>query len=237
MEKRKVEFENCTLYCGDCYEIIKEIGDKSIDLIHTDPPYQIISQSNTDKNNCIRRNFWNKINTCGIADGFDYSLLEEFKRITKTVNYQLWCSKSQFLDFLIYAKENDYNWQDIMLYRNNPVPVCYSKYLDKDYCVHMWEGRRITGEYRDKKTDYHWNITPNKAHPTQKPIYPTECLIRTGSSQGDIVFDPFMGSGTTGIAALMNKRKFIGIEKNPEFFDIAVKRIREVLANSTTQLF
>lgn len=238
MEKEKIEIGGCTLYCGDSYEIIKEIGDRTIDLIHTDPPYQISSQSKMEMNTYIKRDFWNKINDLDIVDGFDPAIFDEFKRVCKTVNYQLWGSKSQFYDYLYFAQTMGYSWQDILLYRNNPVPAINGKYLDKDYCVHMWEGRRLTGDYNDKKTDYHWTLTPNKDHPTQKPLYPTECLIRTGSSEGDTVLDPFMGSGTTGVAAVKNGRKFIGIERNRKYFEIACERIRkEIEERKSVSLF
>lgn len=173
-----------------------------------------------------------------IVDGFDPVIFDEFERVCKTVNWQLWGSKSQFYTYLYLANELGYNWQDIHLFRNNPVPSLNGKYVDHDYCVHIWDGRKLTGDYKDKQLDYHWNLTPNKDHPTQKPLYPTECLIRTGSSEGDRVLDPFMGSGTTGVAAVRNNRLFIGIERNRKYFEIACDRIRkEVEERKSASLF
>lgn len=68
-----------------------------------------------------------------------------------------------------------------------------------------------------------------KLHPTQKPLGLMEMLVTISSNLGDTVFDPFMGSGTTGVAALKHGRKFIGVEKNLEYFNKAVDRVNECL--------
>lgn len=65
-------------------------------------------------------------------------------------------------------------------------------------------------------------------HPTQKPIYLMDYLIRTYSNEGDLVLDNCMGSGTTGVSAIMNNRRFIGIEKEDKYFNIAVNRISDI---------
>jgi site-specific DNA-methyltransferase (adenine-specific) len=64
-------------------------------------------------------------------------------------------------------------------------------------------------------------------HPTQKPLALMEFLVKSYSDEGDTVIDPFMGSGTTGVAALQNNRRFIGIEKERQYFDVACQRIRQ----------
>lgn len=67
-------------------------------------------------------------------------------------------------------------------------------------------------------------------HPTQKPVLLFDYLARTYTNAGDVILDPFMGSGTTGVAALKAGRKFIGIEREAEYFEIACKRVREAIA-------
>jgi len=218
---------DCTLYLGDCNEVIREIKDKSITLIHTDPPYLIHSESSGGS--IMKGAFWDRISNDNLSEGFDLKIFNEFERVTKHPNFQIWGSKRQFLDYVLYATDSSrkYNWQDIMLYRNNPAPSINGKYLDKDYCVHMWSGRKITGDYNDKVTGYHWTTSPNREydHPTIKPLLPIIHMIRTGSEENDIVLDPFMGTGTTGEACVITGRRFIGIEKNERYFNMAVKRI------------
>ena len=170
-----------------------------------------------------------KIISANISDSFDYKIFDEFDRICKCPNYQIWCSKKQFIDYLELAKKNKWNWQDIMLYRNNALPNVRGKYQDKDYCVHLWKGRTLTGTYHQKVTDYHWNIGGKKEyeHPALKPVEPIINLIQIGSDENDIVFDPFLGSGTTAIAALETNRRFIGVEIKEEYFNMAVNRIKK----------
>lgn len=226
----KIVIKNAELYFGNSEEVIQTLNTDSITLIHTDPPYLIHSDDNMgafmEKK---ARKSYDKLIKADISDGFNGDLMfPEFKRVCKTINYQIWCSKKQFIDYLIMAKENKWNWQDICLYRNNALPNVRGKYQDKDYCVHLWKGRTLTGTYHQKVTDYHWNIGGKKEwnHPALKPVEPIENMICIGSDEGDVVFDPYMGSGTTAIACLKNNRKFIGVEKNKEYFDMAINRIK-----------
>lgn len=236
----KLVIGDCTLYHGDSYEVLKEIESDSVTLVHTDPPYLIHSETaKNEGESTLVRGFWDKVAGADIIDSFDYSIFDELDRVLKCPNYQIWCSKKQFPDFLNMAIEKGWSWQDIMLYRNNPIPATNGKYLDKDYGIHMWSGRKITGSFKDKQTYYRWNIGGNKEwnHPTMKPIAPTEHLIRVGSSEGDLVLDPFMGSCTTGEACVRNGRRFIGIEKNEDFFKMSCRRIQKIIGEKSETLW
>lgn len=233
---------DCILYNGDCRDVLKSIEDDSVTLVHSDPPY--IVHSGVQKSDWYERIGVNRqqeiLDKADISDGFDKDVIfNELDRICKTPNYQLWCSKKQFPELLNYAIDNGYSWQDIMLYRNNALPNLNGKYQDKDYCIHMWKGRKITGDYKDKVTDYHWNIGGKKewCHPALKPVEPIIHMLKVGSDGGDVVLDMFMGSGTTGEACMRTGRKFIGIEKNKEYFDMAVKRIESILSKKQDELF
>lgn len=70
-----------------------------------------------------------------------------------------------------------------------------------------------------------------------KPVEPIVHMLKTGSDEGDVVLDMFMGSGTTGEACVKTGRKFVGIERNPEYFDMAVKRISKLINSYTNNLF
>ena len=236
---KTVKIGNCLLINGDCQEVIKELEDNSITLIHTDPPYIIHSSGNIGSfmESKGGRKFYDGIVNADISDGFDVDVMfPEFKRVCKAINYQIWCSKKQFIDYLIMAKENKWNWQDVCLYRNNALPNVRGKYQDKDYCVHLWKGRTLTGTYHQKRTDYHYSIGGVKEwnHPALKPLEPCLNMIPIGSDENDVVLDPYMGSGTTGVACIKTNRQFIGIEKNEEFFNMAVERITKEYENVTT---
>lgn len=72
------------------------------------------------------------------------------------------------------------------------------------------------------------NILGNKKHPTEKPVELLKILIENSSEEGDIVMDCFMGSGSTGVACIETNRKFLGIEIDKKYYDIAVRRIQEI---------
>lgn len=229
----KVEIGNCTLYLGDCYDVLKGLECNSVTLVHSDPPYVI--HSGAQKSDWYEKIGVNKqldnLKMADISDGFDIKeIMIELERICICPNYQLWCSKKQFPELLNYAIDNGYSWQDVMLYRKNALPNLNGKYKDKDYCIHMWKGRKLTGTYNDKDTGYTWTIGGKKEwdHPALKPIEPIVHMINVGSNEDDVVLDMFMGSGTTGEACIRTGRKFIGIEKNPEYFEMSVKRITEL---------
>ena len=239
---KKVEIGDCVLYNGDCYDVMKEISDKSVTLVHSDPPYLI--HTGVQKSEWFDKIGVNKqqdaLDKADISDGFDMdAVLAESNRICKTPNYQLWCSKKQFPQLLNYAISNGYSWQDIMLYRSNALPNCNGKYQDKDYCIHIWKDRKLTGRYNDKSTGYWWNIGGKKEfnHPALKPVEPIVHMINVGSDEGDCVLDMFMGSGTTGVCCIYTNRKFIGIEKNEYYFEMAVERIREASNERHLTLF
>lgn len=235
------KFKGIVLIQGDCFDIFSKLDKQSITLIHTDPPYEIKTSKKQlgrigDFTETRLGETFEKLSAKNISNGFNVDLFfKETKNLLKyDANYQIWCSKKQFLSYLKRAEENKWNWQDIHLFRTNPVPVCYHKYLDSDYCVHLWKGRSISGEYKNKFTNYSWSIgkktDPLASHVTVKPLEPILNMIQTGSSENDVILDPFMGCGTTGVACIQTGRKFIGIEKDPEYFEMAVKRIERELS-------
>lgn len=116
-------------------------------------------------------------------------------------------------------------------HKTNPVPACGNKYLtDTEYCFFARErGVKVYGSYQTKKTYYVTSLnTKDKklyGHPTVKPLEIVENLIVNSSQEGDRVFDPFMGSGTTGVASKLHKRDFVGVEIDNTYFETAKNRI------------
>lgn len=128
----------------------------------------------------------------------------------------------------------EYNMELLTWHKTNPVPTCNNKYLsDTEYLLFFREtGVKINGSYETKKKYY---VTPtNKddkkqyGHPTIKPLDIIKNLIINSSNEGDVVLDPFMGSGTTPVACVETNRHYIGFEIDQNYFDIACKRLDEV---------
>lgn len=218
--------------CGDCLELLKQIPDKSIDLIVTDPPYVIATKcaglyKQQDKQYIKELE--------DIKDGFSTQILDEMCRVMKKINIYLFCSQKQIiplLDYFVKVKKCNYNL--LCWHKTNPLPACGNKYLtDTEYILFFREkGVKIYGDFNSKFTYY---VTPLNQkdkklykHPTIKPLDIIENLIENSTLEGDIVLDPFIGSGTTAVACVNKNRHYIGFELSPEYFDIACKRLDEV---------
>ena len=218
---------------GDCLKLMHDIPDGSIDMILTDPPYEI-SNSVGGMMNKQGRDFIRQIDSIGMCkSGFDVkSFLESCKIIMreKTFNGVFFCSLKQLDKYINFAIANKYNYGLTFWHKTDPTPLCNNKYLnDIEICVYITKNKKICGSYASKSLVY--KSATNRAdkkkygHPTIKPIQLLEKYLTNHSCVGDIVFDPFMGSGSTGVAAKNLNRRFIGIEQDKHYFEIAKNRI------------
>ena len=219
--------------CGDCLELLKGIPERSIDLVVTDPPYEFTAHGGGGAFGSKRRDYHNQLEEAKITKGFDVNVLHELVRVMKKINIYIWCNKDQLRQYIDYFEGIGSTTDLISWHKTNPVPTCNNKYLsDTEYLLFFREkGVPIYGSYESKKKYY---VTPtNKAdktrygHPTIKPLNITQNLIINSSQEGDIVLDPFLGSGTTAVAAINKHRRYIGFEKEPRYYAIACQRIAE----------
>ena len=214
---------------GDCLELMKDIPDGSVDLVLTDPPYMIETvgagiYKRADKQYVKELD--------GIKDGFDEKVLDEICRVMKKINVYLFCSQKQIIPLIDYfVKKKNCNWNILSWHKSNPVPACGNKYLtDTEFVLFFREkGVKIYGEYKTKFTYY---VTPlnqkdkkQYEHPTIKPIKILQNLIVNSTLENGVVLDCFMGSGSTGVACVNTNRRFIGIELDDKYFEIAKQRI------------
>lgn len=223
------------LYNGDCLEILKQISDKSIDLIVTDPPYDVDTSGGGGTINTIKKldKSLKDLDDANISNGYDIELYNtEFVRVMKNINIYIWCNKVQIPDYFnFYVNKLKCKFDILCWHKGNALPTYSNKYLsDTEYCLYFRNsGRCYPANYEDAKTFYFAPINHKDkkiyGHPTIKPLDFTRKLIRNSSIEGQVVLDPFMGSGTTGHACQEEKRDFIGIEINKEYFAIAKNRI------------
>lgn len=222
---------NYKLYQGDCLEVMKNIEDGSVDLVVTDPPYEITTTGAGIYKQADKQ-YVKELN--GMKDGFSEEVLDELCRVMKKINIYFFCSQKQIIPLLDYfAKKKKCNWNILSWHKTNPVPACGNKYLtDTEFILFFREkGVKVYGSFDTKRT---WYATPlnqsdkkKYGHPTVKPLSILENLVMNSSQEGNIIFDPFMGSGSTGVACLNTNRKFIGIELDEGYFNIAQNRIEE----------
>ena len=230
------------IYNVDAYKSIKEIPDASVDCIYVDVPY-LIGNSNTkkeikeDKGAVVNRfaRMINELIDYNIYTGFDYDILDEFIRISKKVNIFIWCSKAQLpyiMNYFIVA--NDYNYDLLVWNKTNPTPMCNNNWLpDLEYCLYFREKGVILNDGYENKSKWFisgLNVADKDLyeHPTIKPLELVKRHLKHATQPNDLVFDCFLGSGTTAIAAKELGRRYLGFEINKKFYDIAVDRLNGI---------
>lgn len=186
-----------TIELGNAYELIKKIPDKSVDLIVTDPPYEIgkIRRTGILKKAKKAGKYVDDLNDKegNFLKGIDLKILDEFTRVMKKINIYLWCNKEQIYDYMTYfVKERGCNFEIIIWAKDNPLPLTCGHYLkDKEYCLYFWErGVKVQATYETGKTVYVTGV--NQAdrkkyrHPTIKPEKIIENLIKNSSERGGL---------------------------------------------------
>lgn len=206
------------IYNGDCIELMKEIESNSVDLLLTDIPYDAVNRKSNGLRNLDK----------GDADIFNVNMLEmlnQFIRITKGSIYIFcgWGQLSEILEYLasnklstrlcVWEKTNPSPMNGKVIYLSGIEPFVYGKFPKATFNAHC------------RNTVFRYPSGRGKVHPTQKNLKLFEELVKISSNEGDIVLDPFMGSGTTCIATKQLNRNYIGIELSEEYCKIAYDRI------------
>lgn len=226
-----VNTEKYKLFNQDCMEVFKTITDNSIDLIVTDPPYRVISGGKPHKEKGAPSGMLSK------NDGkiFDYNDIEpedwvpEIYRVLKSGGQAyIMVNVLNMERYLRICRETGFGLHNILVWKKNNV-TCNKWYMKNcEFTLFLRKGKaKFINECGSKQVSDFDNIIGNKLHPTQKPVELMEMYIRNSSDIGDTVLDPFMGVGTTGIAAMNLDRKFVGIEIDKKYFDIASELIGE----------
>ena len=200
--KRRVVIGDCTLYEADCLELMPHLGE--FDAVVTDPPYGLGDWNNRGSNklrpfDSERTQEWDK------AIG-----VEHIEMIRAAAPAQVIWGGNYFLDHLPRTKQ--------MFVWNKGIRNMHFNDCEIAWCSQFREASRVF--------DYSPASAEPKQHPTQKPVALMEWCLGF-LPDATTIFDPFMGSGTTGVACVKQGRKFIGIELDPDYFDIACKRIEE----------
>ena len=224
------------IYNMDCLQGLRQIESGTVSLIVADPPYEL--QQHNGAGAFGRKNCEYHQGIDHLQSGVSNEVLEECLRVCKHPNMYIFCSKDQLPQLLDFALSHKLKYDLLTWHKTNPVPTCNNKYLsDTEYIVFMRNGANLYGTYETKRKYFitQTNTADKKAfgHPTPKPVPIIKTLIENSTQSGDLVLDPYMGSGTTAIACMQSGRKYIGFELNKEYYDKAVKRIKDVQAQPT----
>ena len=223
---------------GDCLERMKEISSGSVDMVLTDPPYEL-SKSKGGGMMSGGRRFMQQVREAGMIDGINtHSFLDSCLSLFDVKQKfcgVFTCSNRQVIEYISWAEENGFQYGIGIWQKTNPAPLCNCKYLnDVEYWIYIKGIKsKILGSYATKSMVHTSKVNKSDkaefGHPTCKPVGLMEKFIINHTDVQCVVFDPFMGSGTTGVACANTGRKFIGIELDLNYFNIALERIDSAL--------
>ena len=225
------------LHKGDSLDIMKDIPDESIDLIVTDPPYKITARGNGGNSGGMFQK--KEVNNGKVFKNNDIDISDWINEVYRVLKPQSHC-------YIMTNNKNIYHYLDVI---NNKSEFNYIKNL-------IWvKDNKIMGQTYMSQFEYiimlrkgsHKKINncgtsdiinvPNKKlkgtdgkaiHDTEKPVDLMKILIQNSTNENQIVLDPFMGIGSTGVACLNTNRKFIGIELDDTYFEVAKYRIENI---------
>lgn len=211
--KRKVVIGSCTLYEGDCIEVMKTLG--KVDAVVTDIPYSISQKSNGLRK--LDYGEWDGPNATRIA----FSALSALDHVDSIVAWCGWKQLSYIEKLFKNRSSRPLSWC-----KPNP-PVLNGDKLFLSSSEFAYYGKLPKAWFGGYCVKSYWSGLPpiDRQHPTQKPLALMEWCILNTVAPSSICIDPFLGSGTTGVACAKLGRKFIGIEIDPDYFDIACERI------------
>ena len=216
------------LYQGNCLEVMDKLIKQNVkvDAIITDPPYGMNYKSNHRKEKYEK-----------ISNDNDLSFLDEcFQKFDKLLNdnTHIYCFCSwHHIDKFKIAFEKYFTLKNIIVWEKNNTSMGDLKgsYAPKhEFVLFGHKGRRLRNGKRLPDV-LQAKRTGNILHPTQKPVDLLEIFIKQSTNENDLILDLFMGSGSTGVACMNTNRKFIGIELDEKYFNIAKQRIEEAENN------
>lgn len=241
---------------GDCLQILESIPEKSIDLIFADPPYNLQLTQELFRPNMTRVDgvveSWDRFGSFAEYDAFTRSWLGACRRVLKDTG-TIWVIGSYHNIYRVGSILQDLSYwilNDIAWIKSNPTPNFRGVRFTNAHETLLWAQKKKGAKYTfnhhamkalndelQMRSDWllpvcsgkeRLRIHGRKVHPTQKPEALLYRIILSSSNPGDVVLDPFFGTGTTGAVAKKLQRKWIGIEREREYAELAEQRIRDV---------
>ena len=218
----------------DCLKAMSRMVDLGIrvDAIITDPPYKLDFHLGGQQE---RAKHFTKLgnNIKFMSDGFDEVALNLMLQLCKVPNILVCCSNKQISHLMSYFENKGLSTTLLVWKKSNACPLGKGKHIsDLEFVVYARGKGAPFNDKLDYTKKYKLQTFPfvngiKRLHPTQKPIQLIENYVELHSFEGNLILDPFMGSGTTGEACGNLNRDFIGIELDKKYFDIALKRLEK----------
>jgi DNA modification methylase len=206
------------IFNQDCLDVMREMNNDSIDLLLTDIPYGGVNRKSNGLRNLDKKD----------ADIFTMDmqlLVKEMVRVTKGSGY-IFCGWEQMSKIVSIVRELGISNRIIVWEKTNPSPMNgQSIWLSGVELAVYFKKKNATYKQHCKNVVVRFPCGRGKVHPTEKPLKLFKHFIEISSNEGDVVFDPFLGSGTTAVGAIELNRKYIGVELSQEYFKVAQNRI------------
>ena len=246
---------SAALYRGDALELLRHIPDDSIDCVWTDPPYMLSNDGITcvgGRMVSVNKGEWDRSQGLENDHEFNLTWTGEVYRVLKPTG-TLWVSGTLHVypSVSMALLTNGFRLlNDIVWEKTNPPPNLGRRTFTHSTEIVLWASKAAKGSKHRYTFNYDEMRTENGGkqmqtvwrfgaagraekrhgkHPTQKPVALIERCLRASTNQGDVVLDPFAGSGSTGVAALSLGRAFIGMEAAEEFVEIAARRLDDIV--------
>lgn len=234
---RRIIKTNYQLYCADSFALVKELQKQNLKVNHiiTDPPYNISKENNFSTMDNPRKGIdfgqWDKdFDLCGWIKDFSTVL-------DKNGSIIIFCSYRHISKIIDELEGSDIEVKDVLIWKkSNPMPRNIERRYVQDMEFAVWGVKKNAKWVFNKPADKPYLrsvfetglVSGNEktGHPTQKSLKLMEELIKVHTNENDIILDPFMGSGSTGEAALKLNRQFIGIENDIHYYNLTVKRLQ-----------
>jgi site-specific DNA-methyltransferase (adenine-specific) len=243
--------ENSALYLNDSFEQLPKFPAEYVDVIFADPPYFLSNDGITCKGGkmtSVNKGDWDKAVTFDDKHEFNRRWISLCKKILKP-NGTIWISGTLHNIYSVgtaleqegFKIMNNITWQ-----KTNPPPNLTCKYFTHSTETILWAKKNSSAKHffnyelmkelndgKQMKDVWSGALTPRNEklfgkHPTQKPLYLLKKILLASTREGDLILDPFCGSGTTGVACKLLGRKFIGIDNNADFIALAKERLIHV---------
>lgn len=214
---------DAVLHKGDCLEILGRMEAESVDLICTDPPYRTVTGGDSgDRPKGMlsgNRKLFELQNDIEISAWMPLV----FKVLKQGCHAYIFTNSMNLYDMLGEATRVGFKLHNILVWEKNNCTPSQFYMKNCEYVLFLRKGKAkwINNIGSSKTVHFFRNVIGDKVHPCQKPIDLLRFYIENSTNEGELVLDPFMGSGSCGVACMRSGRRFVGIEKDGRFFEVA----------------
>ena len=218
---------------GNCLELMKDIEDQTIDCVVVDPPYRLNKRTGSMTSTSKSEKWQGLIKAgdkrAGIMNDILFSewLPLVYNKMKSQSHIYIFVNDKNLADLMNEMNKVGFGIHNVLVWKKNNATPNRWYMKNGEFIVFGRKGKAKPINNLGSKSIIEINNIRNKIHPTQKPIELLQMLITNSTDRGDVVFDPFMGSGSTGIACLNTNRRFIGMELDEHYFEVASKQIKQ----------